>query len=94
LHSERKPVTLDASKGYPHDALTPTALVLIFVGTKMVWLNDLFGGKFPIGVSLGIIGVVIAASVVLSLVFPKRVPEVVGGIESFVGSDLGRACTV
>ena len=50
-------------------------VVLIFVGTKMVWLNHLFGGKFPIGVSLGIIGIVIAASVVLSLAFPKRVPE-------------------
>ena len=51
-------------------------IVLIFVGTKMVWLNHLFGGKFPIGVSLGIIGGVIAASVILSLAFPKRVPEV------------------
>jgi tellurite resistance protein TerC len=51
-------------------------IVLIFVGTKMVWLNDMFGGKFPIGVSLGIIGVVIAGSVVLSLIFPKAVPKV------------------
>ena len=25
------------------------ALILIFVGLKMVWLNDAFGGKFPIG---------------------------------------------
>jgi tellurite resistance protein TerC len=47
------------------------ALVLIFVGLKMVWLNDLFGGKFPISLSLGIIAGVIAASVVLSLIFPK-----------------------
>ena len=31
------------------------ALVLIFVGLKMVWLNAAFGGKFPIGWSLGII---------------------------------------
>ncbi len=51
-------------------------IVLIFVGLKMVWLNELFGGKFPIGISLGIIAVVIGASVVLSLVFPKAVPEV------------------
>jgi tellurite resistance protein TerC len=50
--------------------------VLIFVGLKMVWLNELFGGKFPIVVSLGIIAAVIAASVVLSLTFPKAVPEV------------------
>ena len=37
--------------------------MLIFVGLKMVWLNDLYGGKFPILFSLGIIGGVIAASV-------------------------------
>lgn len=47
------------------------ALVLIFVGLKMVWLNDLFGGKFPISLSLGIIAAVIAASIVFSLMFPK-----------------------
>ncbi|MDQ3257218.1 MAG: TerC family protein [Acidobacteriota bacterium] len=47
------------------------ALVLIFVGLKMVWLNDLFGGKFPITLSLGIISAIIALSVVLSLLFPK-----------------------
>jgi tellurite resistance protein TerC len=51
-------------------------IVLIFVGLKMVWLNELFGGKFPIGISLGIIALVIGASVVLSLVFPKALPEV------------------
>jgi len=47
------------------------ALVLIFVGLKMAWLNEAFGGKFPVGWSLGIIGGLIAASVVLSLLFPK-----------------------
>jgi len=46
-------------------------VVLVFVGLKMVWLNQLFNGKFPILLSLGIIGGVIAASVVLSLVFPR-----------------------
>lgn len=51
-------------------------IVLIFVGLKMAWLNDLFGGKFPIGVSLGIIASVIAASIILSLISPKAVPEV------------------
>jgi tellurite resistance protein TerC len=51
-------------------------VVLIFVGVKMVWLDGLFGGKFPIGVSLGIIAVVIAASVALSLAFPKAPAEV------------------
>ncbi len=43
------------------------ALVLMFVGLKMVWLNGLFGGKFPIAWSLGIIGGVIALSIAFSL---------------------------
>lgn len=51
------------------------AVVLIFVGLKMVWLNDLFGGKFPISLSLGIITSVIALSVIVSLIFPKSFPE-------------------
>lgn len=54
------------------------AVVLIFVGLKMVWLNDLFGGKFPISLSLGIIMAVITASVVLSLMFPKDHPKMEG----------------
>src|SRR5215468_6355103 len=49
-------------------------VVLIFVGLKMVWLNQLFDGKFPIVVSLGIIAAVIALSIVLSLLFPKTAP--------------------
>lgn len=48
------------------------AVVLVFVGLKMVWLNDVFGGKFPISYSLGVISVTILMSVVLSLAFPKR----------------------
>jgi tellurite resistance protein TerC len=48
------------------------ALVLIFVGLKMAWLNEMFGGKFPIGWSLGIIGGLIAVSVALSWLIPKR----------------------
>lgn len=52
------------------------AFVLIFVGLKMTWLNELFGGKFPIGLSLGIIAVSIAAAMALSLAFPKaRAPQ-------------------
>lgn len=47
-------------------------LVLIFVGLKMVWLNELYGGKFPVSWSLALIGVVIAAAVVVSLMFPTR----------------------
>lgn len=48
------------------------AVVLVFVGLKMVWLNNAFDGKFPISYSLGIILGVIAASVVLSLIFPPK----------------------
>src|SRR5512138_2855432 len=48
------------------------ALVLVFVGLKMVWLNDAFGGKFPVGWSLGIIGSVITASIVCSLLSTRR----------------------
>ena len=48
------------------------AVVLVFVGLKMVWLNQLFGGKFPIHWSLGIIGTVIATSVVLSFLIPQQ----------------------
>jgi tellurite resistance protein TerC len=47
-------------------------VVLIFVGLKMVWLNHLYGGHFPISISLGVIVGVIAVSIVLSLLFPKR----------------------
>jgi tellurite resistance protein TerC len=48
------------------------AVVLVFVGLKMVWLNQVFDGKFPISWSLGIILAVIALSVAASLAFPKR----------------------
>ena len=46
------------------------AFVLVFVGLKMVWLNDAFGGKFPITWSLGIIVSAITISVILSFIFP------------------------
>jgi tellurite resistance protein TerC len=48
------------------------ALVLVFVGLKMVWLNELFGGKFPVGLSLGIIGGVIVLSIAASLFVARR----------------------
>ena len=53
------------------------ALVLVFVGLKMVWLNDAFGGKFPIGWSLGIIGGVIAVSILASLLRTRKGASVV-----------------
>ncbi|WP_413577381.1 TerC family protein [Bdellovibrio sp. HCB290] len=48
------------------------AFTLIFVGLKMVWLNKLFGGHFPIGISLAIIALFIGGSVALSLLIPQK----------------------
>ena len=53
------------------------ATVLVFVGLKMVYLNDAFGGKFPISYSLGFIAGVIALSIVASLIFPRQFDEIV-----------------
>jgi tellurite resistance protein TerC len=47
------------------------AVVLLFVGLKMVWLDAWSGGKFPIVLSLAIIGGVLAVSVVASFLFPR-----------------------
>jgi tellurite resistance protein TerC len=46
------------------------ALVLLFVGAKMV-IVDWY--KIPIGVSLGVIGGVLGLSVIASMIWPKRV---------------------
>lgn len=46
------------------------SVVLVFVGAKML-LTDIH--KVPIGVSLGVIALVLATSVVASLAFPKAV---------------------
>lgn len=48
------------------------ASVLIFVGLKMTYLNELYGGHFPIGLSLAIIAFFIGGSVLFSLVIPKK----------------------
>ena len=48
--------------------------VLMFVGLKMVWLNQLFDGKFPIWLSLSIISGVITLSVLMSFLFPRSEP--------------------
>lgn len=48
------------------------AAVLVFVGTKMIYLNQAFGGKFPITWSLGIIVGLIGSSVIFSLVMDRR----------------------
>jgi tellurite resistance protein TerC len=54
------------------------AVVLVFVGLKMVWLNPWFGGHFPITWSLGIIISTIIISIVASLIFPpdEKVAEI------------------
>lgn len=46
--------------------------ILIFVGLKMVWLNEAFGGTFPITWSLGVIGALLAAAIVVSLMRERR----------------------
>jgi len=48
-------------------------LVLVFVGLKMVWLNEAFGGKFPITWSLGIIAAIIGTSIAASLL--RKTPK-------------------
>jgi tellurite resistance protein TerC len=48
------------------------AAVLVFVGLKMVWLDDWYGGKVPIAASLAVIVVIIGTSIILSLVAPRR----------------------
>ena len=47
-------------------------LILVFVGLKMVWLNEAFDGKFPITWSLGIIGTLLTISIVASLAIPPK----------------------
>lgn len=48
------------------------SIILVFIGLKMTWLDHQWGGHFPITWSLGIILGVLALSIALSLVFPKR----------------------
>jgi len=47
-------------------------IILLFVGLKMAYLNELFGGKFPILLSLLIIGLILGASILLSLSYPVK----------------------
>ena len=47
--------------------------ILVFVGLKMVWLNELFGGKFPISWSLSIIGSILAISILVSIAYNRVV---------------------
>jgi tellurite resistance protein TerC len=55
------------------------ALILIFVGLKMSWLNAAWQGHFPSTISLGVIVGVLTASIGFSLVFPaSRTPKAAG----------------
>lgn len=47
-------------------------IVLVFVGLKMAWLNEAFGGKFPISWSLIIIVTIIGVSIFISLFKKER----------------------
>jgi tellurite resistance protein TerC len=51
------------------------AFVLMFVGLKMIWLNDAFDGKFPISWSLSIICGILVLSIIASLVFKPQSKE-------------------
>jgi tellurite resistance protein TerC len=51
------------------------ALVLVFVGLKMVWLDGAAGGKLPIEWSLGVIVGLLAAAIAASLLVPPRRPH-------------------
>jgi len=48
------------------------AAVLVFVGLKMVWLDQAFGGRFPTAASLLFITVAIGGAIGLSLLFPQK----------------------
>ncbi len=48
------------------------ASVLVFVGLKMVYLNEAFGGKFPISWSLSIIAALIGSSILFSIYMDRR----------------------
>ncbi|HZT39044.1 MAG TPA: TerC family protein [Bryobacteraceae bacterium] len=47
-------------------------IILVFIGLKMAWLNELWHGEFPISWSLAFIGIVLAVTIGLSLLFPRR----------------------
>lgn len=53
------------------------AVLLIFVGLKMSWLNALWNGHFPTGIALAVIAGVLTASIVLSLIVPPPAKKTV-----------------
>lgn len=48
------------------------ASILVFVGLKMVWLNEKYGGKFPIVWSLIIIASLLGVSIIASMIIERK----------------------
>ena len=46
--------------------------VLVFIGLKMIWLNQWFDGHFPIVWSLAIIITLVGGSIAASLIVDRR----------------------
>ncbi len=75
------------------------AIILVFVGAKMAWLDAAWGGRFPVGVSLAVIAAVLVVSVLLSLALPgarAAIPARGGalGEQRSSGARAGRGPTV
>lgn len=56
--------------------------VLVFIGLKMIWLNQAFDGHFPIAWSLGIIFTLVGGSIIASLIVDKRKQSQQSGVDS------------
>ena len=48
------------------------SIILVFIGVKMVWLNHLFNGKFPISISLGFIFITIILCMLISVIKSRK----------------------
>lgn len=49
--------------------------ILLWVSLKMIWLNDAFGGHFPVGWSLLLIVAILSVSIAASFYFPEKEKE-------------------
>ena len=58
----------------PMIVFTSNIFAILGLRAKMVWLNQAFGGKFPITWSLGIIGAILALSMLVSVAARKLPP--------------------
>jgi tellurite resistance protein TerC len=62
------------------------SVVLVFVGLKMAVLDDLAGGRLPIGFSLAVIATTVIGAMALSLLFPRMPSEALNDRATRVGS--------